>query len=554
MLPVPAPSPKDRVAMTSADAARMIDTEDCSLAVATGDSSSPQNRAILHRILWPLFSVLVVAALLSSAVIYKSLRAHEAEMVAQASQTIDALITQEKRRIDTLSDAFAAGFTGNDWSNISLKQLADTAGNGVAVAVMDYQGRILASYPPADGAREWWGLNTIGTIAMTEPRPRQMGDVVSPAPGEAEFVLLTPLATDRMIPRANEALRWLMVRRQFSEPMLEQFARSSGFTNISADAADASRPNRAGTNLLAADGRAMARISWDAPQIAMTAGVSKDMVLWLVFTLLAASVILMIANLRRALGKVNEACERQQAANQAKSVFLATVSHELRTPLNAILGFSEALKEGRFGVMSMRQRQYLTDIHTSGLHLNDLVEDILDYARIESHALQLTEKPGDLGEVLRETARIMRLEASRKGLTLKTDIPEIMPLMLFDAKAMRQMVLNLTSNSIAFTPSGGTVTLGAYQRDDGQIAVVVEDNGIGMDEKTRSIAMTPFGKAAAVTTGYEGRSGLGLPITRGLTELHGGRMDVDSTPGEGTTVELQFPKSRQYAAPVARAA
>jgi signal transduction histidine kinase len=238
---------------------------------------------------------------------------------------------------------------------------------------------------------------------------------------------------------------------------------------------------------------------------------------------------------------------RRQAekASSAKSDFLAKVSHEIRTPLNAIIGFSEVMMEERFGpIGNDRYRDYLKDIHASGGHLLSLINDLLDLSKIEAGKLELTFANVALNDVIQQCVAIMQPQANRERIIIRTSLPPALPQVIADARSLRQIVLNLLSNSIKFTGAGGQVIVSTALDDAGEVALRVRDTGIGMSEKDLLTALEPFRQLA---TTPPGGTGLGLPLTKALTEANRARFEITSAPKEGTLVEIVFPPSRVLA-------
>jgi len=234
-----------------------------------------------------------------------------------------------------------------------------------------------------------------------------------------------------------------------------------------------------------------------------------------------------------------------EAANAAKSAFLANMSHELRTPLNAIIGFSEILdRDLEATAVDPKHREYVRDINGSGLHLLRLLNDILDLARIEAGRLDLSVDFIDLQGCVRSAMTMIGPRADRAEVGLKTDLPTPCPGITADETKLRQVLLNLLSNAIKFTPAGGTVTLTAALDADGGLAISIADTGIGIAAEDIPRALSPFGQVeSALNRKYDG-AGLGLPISRALMELHGGRLEIESQVGVGTTVTVTLPAGR----------
>jgi signal transduction histidine kinase len=240
-----------------------------------------------------------------------------------------------------------------------------------------------------------------------------------------------------------------------------------------------------------------------------------------------------------------EALSAVQAASEAKSNFLAKMSHELRTPLNAILGFSEIITEAMFGPVSDRYRGYAHDIRRSGQHLLSLINDILDVARIEAGRHELHSEPLRLTDLLHDTASMLTERAAARKLHLEEDIDSDLPALLGDRRAIMQMLLNLYGNAIKFSPEGSVITGCIRRLNTGEIAIEVIDNGPGISVADLARVTQPFGRGKSTITQTTEGTGLGLAITKGLIELHGGRFELDSRPGDGLTARLVFPINRQ---------
>jgi signal transduction histidine kinase len=232
-----------------------------------------------------------------------------------------------------------------------------------------------------------------------------------------------------------------------------------------------------------------------------------------------------------------------ETANRTKSEFLANMSHELRTPLNAIIGFSEVIKLGTFGPLNERYRGYAADIHNSGAHLLKLINEILDLTKLEAKQFELNEEDVDLNAVIGAAMHLMEPQAEGVKVRLLRAIDRDLPMIRADDRRMRQILLNLLSNAVKFTSEGGSVLVSAHATDKG-IVVAVKDNGIGMAPEQIPKAMEPFRQIdSKISRKYEG-TGLGLPLTKHLVELHGGTLMVESTLQIGTTVTFTIPRAR----------
>ena len=237
-----------------------------------------------------------------------------------------------------------------------------------------------------------------------------------------------------------------------------------------------------------------------------------------------------------------------EQASTAKSDFLAKISHEIRTPLNAIIGFSEVMMDERFGpIGNDRYRQYLKDIHSSGGHLISLVNDLLDLSKIEAGKLELTFVSVNLNDLVQQCVAIMQEQANRERVIIRTSLPANLPQIVADTRSMRQIALNLLSNSIKFTGAGGQIIISTALTDDQEVVLRVRDTGTGMSEKELQIALEPFRQVATAARWGSSGTGLGLPITKALAEANHARFRITSHVDDGTLVELAFPATRVLA-------
>ena len=237
--------------------------------------------------------------------------------------------------------------------------------------------------------------------------------------------------------------------------------------------------------------------------------------------------------------------EAAEAANESKSAFLANMSHELRTPLNAILGFSEMMAQELLGPIGQpTYREYAEAVHKSGRHLLALIEDVLDLSKIEAGRMQPREGEVDLAGVIDFVFTTATTGAAQSGVELLRRIAPDLPALIADERMCRQIVLNLVSNALKFTPRGGRIEVSARLLAGGDVEIAVADTGIGIAPEHQAQVLEPFYQVEEAFARTRAGTGLGLPLTRKLAELHGGRLELDSAPGRGTRVRVSFPAAR----------
>ncbi|WP_321449783.1 HAMP domain-containing sensor histidine kinase [uncultured Cohaesibacter sp.] len=253
----------------------------------------------------------------------------------------------------------------------------------------------------------------------------------------------------------------------------------------------------------------------------------------------------LITELEQAKAISDESRRQAEEANTAKSRFLATMSHELRTPLNAILGFSEMMKTEVFGPLpNDKYREYSNDIHASGSHLLNLINEILDLSRIEAGRYRLNEEAVTLAYIAEDCENLLRIRAKAKDISITLDADQTLPKLWADERAIRQIILNLLTNAVKFTPNGGTITLTVKGIEGGGQMVSVKDTGMGIPEHEIETVLSAFGQGAAAIQSAEEGSGLGLSIVQALVSMHDGKFDLQSELRKGTTVTASFPPSR----------
>jgi signal transduction histidine kinase len=276
-----------------------------------------------------------------------------------------------------------------------------------------------------------------------------------------------------------------------------------------------------------------------------------DVIMMVVMTAIAVFMARMLLNefrareiredaLRRSERAERAAREDAEAANRTKSAFLATMSHELRTPLNSIIGFSEIIATQMVGPLPQRYAEYGALIGKSGRHLLDIINDILEMAKLQSGKMVLQREPVEIAAAVGVTVEFLTQQAERKSITLMREIDDACRLVDGDPVRVRQILLNLVSNGIKFTPNGGAVTIRARPGDD-CVVIEIRDTGIGMAQDQIPTALKPFGQIDnKLTRMYEG-TGLGLPLSKSLVEEHGGSFEIESEPEVGTVVRFTLP-------------
>ena len=238
------------------------------------------------------------------------------------------------------------------------------------------------------------------------------------------------------------------------------------------------------------------------------------------------------------------------AASRAKSEFLANMSHELRTPLNAVIGFSELMLAAGSGIAGDKYEEYLNLIHGSGRHLLDIINDVLDLAKVEAGKMSLSEESVELRQISASCLRLVSSNAKEERIDLRSEIPDNLPSMKADRRKIKQILINLLSNAVKFTPVGGQIRVTARINENGQLALAVSDTGEGIPPESLTDVLNPFRQAdSGLNRRFDG-VGLGLPLSKAMAELHGGTLELDSEVGVGTTVTVTFPAERlETAAP-----
>ena len=270
-----------------------------------------------------------------------------------------------------------------------------------------------------------------------------------------------------------------------------------------------------------------------------------DLVFLVLFTVFGAVLFSLIITMAKQIQRAEESEKKALLANQAKSEFLAKMSHELRTPLNAIIGFSEMIDNGYFGPLNnTKQKERIHDINLCGNHLLQLINDILDYSKGEAGKLEIRDSEVTLIKVVDDSVRMIREKSKKKNQVITIDVPQNLPRMIADEKKMKQIMLNLLSNAVKFTLEGGHIIIAAKMNDKDEMEISVTDTGIGIPEEEIPTALSVFGQVKSRQMLEEEGTGLGLPLCKMLTELHGGRFLLESKLGKGTKATFIIPSSR----------
>ncbi len=261
-----------------------------------------------------------------------------------------------------------------------------------------------------------------------------------------------------------------------------------------------------------------------------------------------------VTNLVQTREALEKALVKAEAVNQAKTLFLANMSHELRTPLNAIIGFSQMIRDQILGPAGVpAYAEYAKDIHDSGEHLLELINNVLDASRIEVGKLDIKEETVEIGEFAQSAMQTVRMQAAKKSIALELRLPEEPVGLRADTLRLRQILINLLANAVKFTPEGGRVTL-SFAASPEAAVFAVADTGIGMSPDEIAVATEPFHQIEnALVKRHEG-VGLGLALAKHMTEMHGGTLEIESEKGVGTTVRVVLPPERILRAPKASAA
>jgi signal transduction histidine kinase len=264
-----------------------------------------------------------------------------------------------------------------------------------------------------------------------------------------------------------------------------------------------------------------------------------DFILYVIFLVLVLVVMFFTIGIAKQMYRARISERAALTASKAKSDFLANMSHELRTPLNAIIGFSEMMNAEYFGKLNDKQKERLQDIHSCGTHLLSLINDVLEFSKGQAGKIEIRPEEFTFQKVAKEAVRIFEERAVRDGKNIVMDIPRDLPYIIADKRKVKQILLNLISNSVKFTERGDVIQVSARVNDKNEFVFSVKDTGAGMDEKDIPKALSAFGQVHHEKSA--GGTGLGLPLCKVFAELHGGRLELKSKKDVGTEVLIYFP-------------
>jgi len=332
--------------------------------------------------------------------------------------------------------------------------------------------------------------------------------------------------------------------RPLDDELLQTLAQDFRLKNLSY-IADIDLPEGLTQPLDAPDGQQFGTLTWriDLPSRHVLYGVLPGLLVVIICLGLLSWYVL--NSLRRGQMDLWRAMQRAQSADLTKTEFLANMSHELRTPMNAIIGFSEMMRNEVFGPLgNERYAEYNADIHDSGRHLLDIINDVLELSKVEAGKYVLRETEIALPEVIESVCRLMAPRAANKGITFDVKIAPNLPTVYADERALKQILLKLLSNAIKFTPSEGRVVVEVAHDSKGTLRLTVSDTGVGIPKEQMPLIMEPFHQVVGPLTASDSGVGVGLPLTASLVALHGAAIRIESEVGKGTTVFVEFPPNR----------
>jgi signal transduction histidine kinase len=364
--------------------------------------------------------------------------------------------------------------------------------------------------------------------------------------GEAYFASVVVLTTYELQDGEEVSVQTdslLMLTRKIDETFLNDLSTNFLLKNIKAEYSNSGSP-AASVPVRAVNGTTIATLVWEPDLPGNQILPILVIGIFGIFILMAGTAYVFMRRAKNVSIWLLEAKEQADDANQSKSEFLANMSHELRTPLNAIIGFSDIINKEMLGpVGTEKYQEYAKDINNAGDHLLNLINEVLDLAKIEAGQKELDINEIKLNDVLQSTKKYFGNWAQQKQITLNFELDGKEPILMSDRKALTQIVLNLLSNAIKFTPNGGTITCSSVVEKDGSIILKIADNGIGIEKKDVNRVMEPFAQIVSASLRQHEGTGLGLPITKKLASLLGGSFCLKSELGVGTRAIITFPTS-----------
>jgi len=500
------------------------------------------------RIVWQVTAALFIGILLAQAIFaIPSYRDREARQMS-------ALTEHARTIIDTLSRLAPADTSPHEFGSLGERVLSGTDIKGVAVfhrggRMVHGIGEVPSDRPATTVKRgQAKDLAPKGIVAMVRRGTDRMDITFRRVSNGAPFYIVARVDTRQMAGDLRAMLGWqilataltalvttlvglLMVGHHLLRPLLRLHAVISA-KNGDRPAADMlGRRNEIGDLSRAVNG--YMRSNEEAQRFAHRQNAILEQ------------------RVHERTAALEHAKEEAETANRGKSEFLANMSHELRTPLNAVIGFSEMMESRAFGELNDRYAAYAADINRSGEHLLEVINDILDISRIETGGMEMNEEVFNPASTIAGCVDLIRERAIEGQVMVGLDLPENLPNIEADQRKFKQILTNLLSNAIKFTPSGGRIDVGAEQAANSSFVLRVVDTGIGMRPEDIPIALEPFRQVdGRLARAYEG-TGLGLPLVKSLTELHGGELTIASELGKGTTITISLPPARTHAAKLA---
>ena len=508
------------------------------------------------------FWLLIILSLLSLVILVVFVTHNQNEKSVEATRHLaDAVLAANRRSIETT--ALEYGFWDQAVDNLVTKPDSDWADSNVGIYLYE-NADVSASYVLTpenqltygfrDGERTGenpltqfkGGLEILVSKAREgaredDPVPQSGFVHVADVPHLVAAVELTTYFEENGTERNQATDSVLILIRNLDDKLLSSIARDYLLPGLEFTATQA-RDVNARLDLSTIDGSPLGSLVWnpDLPGNQVLPMLLGGIVA--LFVLMMATAFVFLRRIRSFTLELARARDSANDANIAKSEFLANMSHELRTPLNAILGFSQIISRETFGAVG--DQKYVEsgkDIHEAGTHLLELINDILDISKIEAGQMELKTEPVNFNEIVESTLRLVRNWATQKGIDLNIQLSGEPSMIEGDQRAVRQIILNLLTNAVKFTPTKGKIICTTDVQDTGKLVFSVEDTGIGIREEDLKKVMEPFGQAAPSDIRDHQGTGLGLPITSRLANMLGGHFSMESEPDVGTKVSVTFP-------------